>query len=214
MIVVNLKTYKEGTGHNTVKLAKIAEQVSKKIILAVQTTGIFRITKATGLTVYAQHVDPEDFGAHTGKVLIESVWTSGGRGSLLNHSENRIPFEQIKKTVEKVKRLHFLNFSLIVCAQDLEEAKKIAKLRPDYIAYEPPELIGGDISVSTAKPEIIKDIVEAVKPIPILVGAGIKNGFDVKKSRELGAIGVLLASGVVKAENKKAVIEDLVRGLE
>lgn len=210
MIVINLKTYEEGTCEKAVELAKIAENVSKKVILAVQDIDIFRVAKATSLKVYAQHVDAEDFGAHTGKTLIESVRSAGGKGSLLNHSENRIPFEQIKKTFEKAKKL---KFPMIVCVQDLEEAKKIAELKPDYIAYEPPELIGGNISVSTAKPEIIKDIVEAVKPINVLVGAGVKNGFDVKKSIELGAIGVLVASGVVKAEDKKDAIKDLAEGL-
>lgn len=211
MIVINLKTYAEGTGSKAVSLAHAAEQISKKIILAVQDVDIFRIAKKTRLKIYAQHVDAEDPGAHTGRTLIESVLAAGGRGSLLNHSENRIPFEQIQKTVEKAKRL---KFPLIVCVQDLEEAKKVAQINPDYIAYEPPELIGGDISVSTAKPEIIKDIVEAAKPVPVLVGAGVKNSSDVKKSIQLGAKGVLLASGVVKAENKKEVIKDLVEGLK
>lgn len=211
MIVINLKTYAEGTGPKALSLAHAAEQISKKIILAVQDIDIFRIAKKTRLKIYAQHVDAEDPGAHTGKTLIESVLDAGGRGSLLNHSENRIPFEQIQKTVEKAKRLRF---PLIVCVQDLEEAKKVAQLNPGFIAYEPPELIGGDISVSTAKPEIIKDIVEAVKPVPVLVGAGVKNSSDVKKSIQLGAKGVLLASGVVKAENKKEVIKDLIKGLK
>lgn len=211
MIVINLKTYKESNCDEAIKLAKLSEQISKKIILVVQAVDIFKIAKSTKLAVYAQHVDAEDFGAYTGKILIESVQEAGAKGSLLNHSENRIPFEQIKKTIEKAKRS---NFPLIVCVQDLEEAKRIAELKPDYIAYEPPELIGGDISVSTAKPEIIKDIVEAVSPVPVLVGAGVKNGFDVKTSRDLGAKGVLLASGVVKAKDKKAVLKELVDGLK
>lgn len=210
MIVINLKTYKEETCDRALKLAKIAEHVSKKIILAVQAVHIFRIAKATKLNVYAQHVNPEDYGSHTGKILIESVKEAGAKGSLLNHSENRIPFEQIKKTLEKAKKL---KFPLIVCVKDLREAKKISKLKPDYIAYEPPELIGGDISVSTAKPGVIKNIVKAVKPTPVLIGAGVKNGFDVKRSKDLGAKGVLLASGVVKAKNKRAVLKDLVSGL-
>lgn len=211
MIVINLKTYKEGTGEEAAKLARLAEQVSKDIILAVQDTDIFPVAMATKLKIYAQHVDAEDFGAHTGRTLIQSVSMAGGKGSLLNHSENRISFDQIKETVEKSKKQ---KFPLIVCVQNLEEAKKVAELRPDYIAYEPPELIGGDISVSTSKPEIIKDIVNAVKPVAVLVGAGVKNNSDVKKSLELGAKGVLVASGVVKAEDKKAAIEDLVSGLK
>jgi len=92
----------------------------------------------------------------------------------------------------------------------LKEAVKFKKLKPDYLAYEPEELIGGDVSVSDTKPGIIKDIVEAVKPVKILVGAGIKTRKDIQKSIKLGAYGVLIASGVIKAEDKKKIIKELI----
>ena len=95
----------------------------------------------------------------------------------------------------------------------MEEAKKVDQFSPDYIAYEPPELIGGDVSVSTAKPEVIRDIVNSVKT-KIIVGAGVKNKKDVEKCIELGAVGVLVASGVVKAKNAKKAIKDLAEGLK
>jgi triosephosphate isomerase len=44
----------------------------------------------------------------------------------------------------------------MVFVKNLKEGKKIEKLNPDYLIYEPPELIEGNISVSVAKPEIIK----------------------------------------------------------
>ena len=85
------------------------------------------------------------------------------------------------------------------------------------MCIEPPELIGGDISVTTANPGIVSNSVEAVKSIndkvKILCGAGVKNGKDVAKAIELGADGVLLASGVVKAKDKEGVIRDLASGL-
>ncbi|HID24959.1 MAG TPA: triose-phosphate isomerase, partial [Thermoplasmata archaeon] len=85
------------------------------------------------------------------------------------------------------------------------------------VAVEPPELIGGDISVTSANPEIVTGTVEAVRSINndirILCGAGVKNGDDVKKALELGTDGVLLASGVVKAKDKKMVLLDLAKGL-
>jgi triosephosphate isomerase len=83
------------------------------------------------------------------------------------------------------------------------------------IAGEPPELIGGDISVTSADPGIVKDTVSAVEAvdanIPVLCGAGVKTGEDVRAALELGAKGVLLASGVVKASDPEAVLRDLVR---
>jgi triosephosphate isomerase len=85
------------------------------------------------------------------------------------------------------------------------------------IAVEPPELIGGDISVSTANPEIISDTVELVKKINpnilVLCGAGVKNQTDVSKAISLGSEGILLASGVVKSKEPRKILLDLIQGL-
>jgi len=62
----------------------------------------------------------------------------------------------------------------VVCAQSPEECEKLSKFNPDYIAYEPPELIGGDKSVSDAHPELIQKAVRASGDVPTLTGAGIK----------------------------------------
>jgi len=51
------------------------------------------------------------------------------------------------------------------------------------------------------------------KKVKVLCGAGVKNGKDVSKALELGSEGVLLASGVVKATDKKSVIQDLASGI-
>jgi len=85
---------------------------------------------------------------------------------------------------------------------------------PDLIAVEPPELIGGDISVSSAQPDIIRNAAKLIGCNKLLVGAGVKNGKDVRIAIELGARGVLLASGVTKAKDPKAVLMDLVSGLK
>ena len=105
----------------------------------------------------------------------------------------------------------------IVCTNNIATSKAIAALSPNFLAVEPPELIGGDISVTTANPEIVSGSVDAVKKIDknvgVLCGAGVKNGKDVEKAIELGADGVLLASGVVKAEDKEKVLRDLISGM-
>jgi len=44
----------------------------------------------------------------------------------------------------------------------------------------------------------------------VLCGAGVKTGKDVKRALELGAVGVLLASGVVKSKDPKKALQDLV----
>jgi len=96
-----------------------------------------------------------------------------------------------------------------MCIRD----SKFAELTPTFIAVEPPELIGSGISVSNSKPEIIINSVKAVKEtnqkITVLCGAGVSNNEDVRKSLELGAEGVLLASAFVKAKDPKAFLTEL-----
>ena len=110
------------------------------------------------------------------------------------------------------------SFPICACAADVNEAHKLAELGPTFIAVEPPELIGGDISVTTADPAIVSNTVDAVRSINpnvrVLCGAGVKDGNDVRTAVQLGAHGVLLASGVTKAENVDAVLANLVQGLE
>ena len=73
-----------------------------------------------------------------------------------------------------------------------------------YIAVKP------NIIIEKLKTNTLKNADEKVK---ILCGAGVKNGKDVSKAIELGADGVLLASGIVKAKDKESVIRDLASGL-
>jgi triosephosphate isomerase len=213
VLIINFKTYEQGTGENALKIAKIAEALAGdvEIILAVQPADIKKIADNVRIPVFSQHADPIGYGAHTGWVLPESVKLSGAKGSLLSHSERRIDFETLGKSVKRCKEL---GLTTVVCADTPETAGNIAELKPDYIAIEPPELIGGDISVSKSKPEVITKSIERVGDIPLLCGAGIKNREDVKKAMGLGAKGILVASGVVKAENPEEAMSDLLAGFE
>ena len=104
----------------------------------------------------------------------------------------------------------------MVCAANKKEAGIVAKFNPNYIAVEPPALIGTGISVTSAKPEIVTDSIKAVKKvknIPVVCGAGITNGEDVKKAIKLGTKGALAASGIVKARNQESALRDLVKYL-
>ncbi len=216
ILIINLKGYEQVLGENPMKFAQIAKKLTDKhkvnILIAPPAPLLNEVAEIT-LTV-SQHIDPYEPGAHTGALLAKEVKKLGAIGSLINHSEKRIPHEDIKKCVDLCKEYDLVS---IVCAKDIEEAKKLAEFKPDFIAVEPPELIGGDISVSTAKPEIIKNSVNSVKKISprtyVLCGAGIKTREDVKKALELGAKGVILASGVVKAGNVEKAMEELIMGM-
>jgi triosephosphate isomerase len=214
ILLVNLKTYEQGTGENALKIAKAADSLANnevEIVLAVQPADIKMISDSVKIPVFSQHTDPIKYGSNTGWILPESVKSAGAAGTLLNHSERQINLETIRNSIARCREL---GLRIVVCADTPDKAKEVASLKPDYIAIEPPELIGGDISVSKAKPEVITESVENVEPfgIPVLCGAGVKNKEDVKKAKELGAKGILVASGVVKSENPEGAIRDLLDG--
>lgn len=214
MIITNFKTYESATGQAAVDLAKIHEEVAKEtgaeIMVAVQAVDLWRVCQAVNIPVYAQHIDPVEYGSSTGHILPEAVKKAGAVGTLLNHSERRLERSVLEASIKRAKEV---GLKVIVCAKDPEEGASFLEFEPDLIAVEPPELIGGDISVSTAKPEIIEDAAKLIGKDKLLVGAGVKNGEDVKIALKLGARGVLLASGVTKAEDPKAVLMNLIKGL-
>jgi triosephosphate isomerase len=205
LIVINLKTYQQGD--EAIKLTKKIQSVDKNIIVGAQVADIFEITHDTKLKVYAQHVDYFNPGRFTGFILPEAVKQDGAKGVFLNHSEHPVSFISLKKTILRCKKV---KLKTMVFASSLKKAKRIEKLNPDYLIYEPPELVAGKVSVSSAKPEVIKKFAENVRT-PFLVGAGIKNNQDVKIAMKLGAHGVALSSAVTKAKNPKKVLKDLMK---
>lgn len=210
-ILVNFKTYEKATGNKAFELAKICEKVArdtgKNISIAVQSTDIKPITDTVSIPVLGQHIDPIDYGSNTGFILPEAVKEAGASGTLINHSEHQV--DNIKDRVKKAKDI---GLSTVVCADTADKGKEIESYKPDSIAIEPPELIGGKVSVSSAKPELVKEAVDKIN-LPVLVGAGVHTKEDVKKAIELGAKGVLLASGVTKANNPEEVLKELCEGI-
>jgi len=218
VIVLNVKTYAEATGIKALYIAmlmdKISQEMSASMTIAVQATDITACVEKLNIPVFAEHIDPIKPGSHTGWILPEAIKSAGAKGTLINHSEHRLKLADIDICVTRAKEL---DLDHIVCSNNVATSKAIAAFSPNFIAVEPPELIGGDISVTAADPDIVSGTVEAVKDInknvKILCGAGVKNGKDVAKAIELGADGVLLASGIVKAKDKESVIRDLASGL-
>jgi len=216
LIVINFKAYEAATGKNAMWLAKTAADISEKekikIIVAVQAADIYRVSEECGIDVFAEHIDSPDYGAHTGATLGETVKSAGAKGTLINHSEKTLELKEIEKAVAKAK---LLGLKTIVCAGTANQAKAVAAFTPDYVAVEPPELIGGDVSVSRANPAIISDTVKKVRSVStvteVLVGAGVKDKLDVDKALQLGAVGVLLASHITQSKVPKDAIMKLIK---
>jgi len=171
------------------------------------------LATALRIPVLGQHLDGVDAGARTGWVVAEALAAAGAKGSLVNHSEHPLALEDL---VLALARLHATGLVGIVCAKDVEDARSLAKLRPPYLAIEPPELIGGDRSVSTAQPEVVRGTVEAVRSVSpltrVLCGAGVHDRNDVRIALSLGAEGVLVASAVTRAADPGEAIAELLAG--
>ena len=145
----NAKTYDEGHAGGVVELARILQDVSSdsvRIILAVSAFDLRAVLDATpGLEVWCQHLDPVDAGSNTGWLRPETAWYHGAHGSLINHAEHKVPDEHIAGVLERRA-----GHDICVCAASVARATDLAHLAPTFLAIEPPELIGGDISVTTA----------------------------------------------------------------
>ncbi len=217
LIVLNFKTYRESTGEAGLRLAEICEDVSKaysvEIAVAPQVADIHAISEAVKSPVYAQHVDGVGYGGFTGHVTAASIKAAGASGSLINHSERRLKLAGIEASVEACKSF---GLTTIICTNNVATTRAAAALEPNFVAVEPPELIGSGIPVSKADPDVVRDSVDAVKDIAptvgVLCGAGITHGEDLKAALELGSEGVLLASGIIKAKDQRKALEDLVTG--
>lgn len=212
LFIINFKNYDEISGTKSARLAKSAAKIAKKhkvkIVVCPPQHLLSEVAKSSS-DVFAQHLDNSKVGSTTGFLVPEIVKKSRVSGALINHSEHRIPSNEIE---DLVTRLRELQMTSVVCVQDVSEAWVYAQLNPDYIAIEPPELIGSGKAVSKEKPEIITESVKAVKKAnnstQLLCGAGIVSGEDVSRALELGAKGILVASGIVKAKNWEKAIEE------
>ncbi|NPA05586.1 MAG: triose-phosphate isomerase [Crenarchaeota archaeon] len=218
VVAVNYKAYPTAFGEKGLAIAMSADKVAReysgsvKVIIAVPATELSRIAEVVeDAIVYAEHVDPIEPGAHTGFIPMEALKALDVRGTLVNHSEHQLKLSEIDFII---RRATAMGIETMVCADTATAAAAVAALSPTWVAVEPPELIGTGIPVSRAKPEIIMNTVKLVHRVnpelPVLAGAGITRGEDVEAAIRLGAVGVLVASAVMKAPDPEARIRELV----
>ncbi|MFC7135093.1 MULTISPECIES: triose-phosphate isomerase [Salinibaculum] len=212
-VLVNLKAYPCDPVAVAEAAAAVAETSDASVAIAPQAAHIDRVAD-TGVETWAQHVSPNAHGSHTGSTLAEAASDAGATGTLLNHSENRLKLADIDASLDAADRV---DFDTVVCANNPDQIAAAAALGPDAVAVEPPELIGTGTPVSKADPDIVRDAVEAAESVDpsvdVYCGAGISTGEDVVAAADLGADGVLLASGVAKADDPQAALADLVEPL-
>jgi triosephosphate isomerase (TIM) len=215
-LIINFKNYEEASAANSVKLAKAAQKVAQKlkveIIVAPPQPALALVAKSVKIPVVCQHVDDEKQGSTTGFFVPEVAKSYGAVGSLINHSEHRIEMKSIASLVERMRKL---GMTSIVCARTPHEVMEISVFEPDFIAIEPPELIGSGRAVSKENPAIITRSIEAAESRSrVICGAGITDKGDVRAAVKLGSKGILIASGVVKANSWEHKIAELASGMK
>lgn len=218
LLIINLKNYGRTLGTSSAVLARWAEAAAKRhevcVALAPPAPLLYYLARRTRLPLLAQHVDPVRGERTTGYVTAEALAALGISGSLLNHSEHRLDQESIERAV---KLLREQGLAPVLCAADAAEASRLAALRPEFLALEPPELIATGTAVSRARPELISRGVELVRAAApgthVLCGAGITGEEDVRAALRLGSEGVLVASGIVLAQDWPATLDKMCRAL-
>ncbi len=213
LILVNCKTYPEVSGLKSLQLALDLGNTARQgyvLAIAPPTLTLREVCTRARIPVYAQHVDTSEYGPHTGDITPAEVRKMGATGTILNHSEKKIPLDILARTILVCKDHHLMT---VVCASSLPELRRICAFHPDYIAFEPPELIGGNVSVIDTEPEIVLKAVHLVKELSprtkVLCGAGVHTRQDVGQALLLGTDGVLLSHAVVRARDPTKFMEGL-----
>lgn len=203
IFILNFKNYFEVSGEQTLELALTAQKVVQKLkinlVISPPQPAIALVRKSVRIPVFCQHIDDAPVGQSTGFIVPDIVKTYGISGSLINHSEHRLDHKTIDNLV---RRLRDLQMTSVVCTRTPEEVVEIARLKPDFIAIEPPELIGSGKAVSKESPQIISDSISSASKYSnckIICGAGITDKNDVRTALQLGVEGILVASGIIKS---------------
>jgi triosephosphate isomerase (TIM) len=214
MIFLSLKTYKEATGEAVIKLLssvnKISNETRVKIIPVVQPTDIYRIKKELDIEVWAQHMDPIEPGKNMGWLSPYALKEAGATGVVINHSEHKVSDEIIKQTLEKAKQY---DFKTLLIGHGVDMVLKFSSFQPDYLSYEREDMIGGGVSMLTQEAENVKKLTKELS-IPLMIGAGVTTGEDIRVALSLGAKGAILASAFVLAKDPEAKLRELAEGFK
>lgn len=168
--------------------------------------------KNKNLKIVSQHVDDVIGGIGMGKVSVEALSDVNVDAVVLNHAENPLTYDSMIRIVDK---LNEKNIDSIVCCNSVKEAKALALLNPTVILCEPTELIGtGQVSDLSYIKETNRIIREVNPDILVEQAAGVSNGEDVYNLIIAGSDGTGATSGIVKSDDPKSALLDMVLGLK
>ena len=203
-------------GDEVLELALAADKAAEKydvdVIFTCPIVDIRRVKEnTTRIHVFAPHMDPLYPGRGLADILPESLVAAGAEGVMLNHCEKPLDRETLEKTM---RRADEVGLTTIVCADSLKDAREIAAFKADIIVAEPSELIGLGVSVG---PEYVEAATKAVKDVApetlVLTAAGIAGGEDVYNTIKAGADATGSSSGIAKAPDRPAMIDEMLSAL-
>lgn len=205
-------------GDAALKLALYADGVSDKynvqVIFTPQAVDIWNIAHHTkNILVFAQHMDSIPIGRGIGSILPEAVKAAGAVGVLLNHSEKRLTMDELNRTIQRAEQV---GLASMACADNLEDALVIARMNPNIIIVESPELIGvgrravGDCEMIARTNKLVHQI---NPDILILHGAGISSGKDVYDIIAAGSQASGSTSGILNAKDPYAMLEEMIHSV-
>lgn len=205
-------------GKDVLKLARHADRMSAKyriqVIFTPQYVDIPLLARGTrNLLVFAQHMDSLLIGRGIGSVLPEAVKAAGATGVLLNHAEKKLTLEELERTILRADEVGLVSMA---CADNLEEAVKVARMSPNIIIAESPDLIGVGKRCENDR-EAVEKLNAAIwdinPEIRVLHGAGISCGQDVYDIIAAGSQAAGSTSGIIKASDPFAMLEEMLRSV-
>ena len=203
-------------GDQIVELARIADEAAEKYdVRVIFTTPYANIEKVAAtvkhIQVFAPHMDAIPVGRGLANILPESLKAAGAVGVMLNHAEFPLSTSTLVHTLKRARELDLMS---IVCSDSMYEMQAVAQLHPDMMIAEPAELIGtGEAADLSYVSKACETIAQIDPDIGILVGGGISSGDDVYRIIMNGADATGSSSGIVKAGDPGAMIDEMLSAL-
>lgn len=203
-------------GDQILDLARIADEAAAKYdVRVIYTTPYANIDRVAStvknLKVFAPHMDDIPVGRGLACVLGESLKAAGAVGVMLNHAERPLPISTLVRTLNRARELGLMS---IVCADSMAETKAVAQLGPDLMITEPTELIGtGQACDMTYVKQSFDAVMDIDPDIGVLVGGGISSSDDVYRTIMAGADATGSSSGIVKAADPGAMVNEMLSAL-
>jgi triosephosphate isomerase len=132
---------------------------------------------------------------------------------LLNQAEKKLSMAEIERTIARADEVGLVS---MVCADTPQDALEIARMKPNIVLAESPNLIGVGVRDEAAQQEIAATnaLVWGVDPdILVLHGAGIKNGKDIYNIVRHGAQGSGSTSGIILADDPFQMLEEMISAM-